>query len=111
MVTEGVRSGGRFPVNMKALGQLYNLTFNPENGDHALMVPSPGPGDWFMFAFVNERTNQDYVQKTTSLRCSTWLRSEAEYQLERDVFHLYPERHRHTKLMLFHNVERPQTYK
>ena len=49
--------------------------------------------------------------QTTSLRCSTWLRSDAEYQLERDVFHLYPERHKHTKLMLFHNVERPQTYK
>ena len=34
-----------------------------ENGDHALMVPSPEPGDWFMFAFVNERPYQDYVQK------------------------------------------------
>ena len=34
-----------------------------ENGDHALMVPSPEPGDWFMFAFVNERPHQDYVQK------------------------------------------------
>ena len=29
VVTEGVRSGGRFPVNMKPLGQMYNLTFNP----------------------------------------------------------------------------------
>ena len=53
----------------------------------------------------------DLQFQTTSLRCLTWLRSDAEYQLEEDVFHLYPERHKHTKLMLFHNVERPQTYK
>ena len=37
-----------------------------ENGDHALMVPSPEPGDWFMFAFVNERVYHDYVQKVSS---------------------------------------------
>ena len=40
-----------------------------ENGDHALMVPSPEPGDWFMFAFVNERPYQDYVQKVKQETC------------------------------------------
>ncbi len=66
MVSEGVRGGGRFPLNMKPLGQMHNLTFNPENGDHALMVPSPEPGDWFMFAYLNERLYLDYAQKVST---------------------------------------------
>jgi hypothetical protein len=43
--------------------------------------------------------------------CSTWLRTEVEYQLESNVIHLFPEKHNHQKLLLYHNIDRAQSYR
>lgn len=54
---------GHFPDKMRPMGRYHNITFNPENGVHNLMVPSPNPGHWFMFAFAQERKFQDLAQQ------------------------------------------------
>ena len=56
---------GRFPDGMRPLHQPHNLTFNPENGEHTLLVSSPLPGHWFMLAYVQsqQRRYYDYNQE------------------------------------------------
>ena len=44
-------------------------------------------------------------------RCSTWLHTDVEYQLEPNVIHLFPEKHNHQKLLLYHNIAAPHTYR
>jgi hypothetical protein len=34
-----------------------------------------------------------------------------EYQLEPNVINLFPEKHNHQKLLLFHNIAAPHTYR
>ena len=55
--------GGLFPETMRPFEEPRNLTFNPENGEHSLMVSSPMPGDWYMLAFVNKKVFMDYTQQ------------------------------------------------
>jgi len=43
--------------------------------------------------------------------CANWLRTDVEYRVDADVIHLFPERYNHEKLLLYHNVNGPQTYK
>lgn len=51
------------------------------------------------------------IQSLTTSRCATWLKTEVEYQLESNVIHLFPEKHNHQKLYLYHNIDRAQTYR
>ena len=43
--------------------------------------------------------------------CSTWLFVDVEYELETEVMQIYPEKHNHQDLLLYHNIAGPQTYK
>ena len=49
--------------------------------------------------------------QTLDSRCSTWLHIKVDYQLEPNIIHLFPEKHNHQDLLLYHNIERPQTYR
>ena len=49
--------------------------------------------------------------QTLDSRCSTWLHIKVDYQLEPNIIHLFPEKHNHQDLFLYHNIERPQTYR
>lgn len=51
---------GRFPKDMKPMGRFYNITFNPANGEHSLMVTTPTPGHWFMFAYASRRREPSF---------------------------------------------------
>jgi hypothetical protein len=103
--------GGLFPPGMKTLQFPHNLTFHAENGEHSLLISSPNPGDWFLLAYMNKTEKTDYVQETLDSRCSTWLHIKVEYQLEPNIIHLFPEKHNHQNLLLYHNIQRPQTYR
>lgn len=43
--------------------------------------------------------------------CSTWLHAEIEYLLEPDIMMLFPEKHDHQKMLLYHNIAGQQTYR
>ncbi len=43
--------------------------------------------------------------------CTTWLSAEAEYHVDTSVIQLFPEKHNHEKLLLYHNIDRAQTYR
>jgi len=63
-----VPDGGRFPDGVRPLGIFHNLTFNPENGEHSILVPSPEPGRWFMLAHSTEAKNLDFAQEVRVLK-------------------------------------------
>ncbi len=65
---------GRFPENMKPLGRFHNLTFNPENGEHSLLVTGPLPGHWFMLAHSTDRKDLGFAQEVSEQggKLQTW---------------------------------------
>ncbi|CAB4064028.1 unnamed protein product [Lepeophtheirus salmonis] len=81
--------GGKFPENIQYRGNPHNLTFNPVNGDHSLLVPSPDPGIWFMLVYINPIKGPTPEEEKN--KCSTWLTTKANTKL-RTTSSIYTQR-------------------
>ena len=52
-----------------------------------------------------------YLLQSLEAECSTWLFVEVEYELETEIMQIFPEKHNHQQMLLYHNIVGPQTYK